>query len=96
MRTPAAPRLAPSRRATGRCDHGAMTSTMSQVLAVAILVFVAIGSGVLVWDALAAGVGRHAAGSDSEIRRARVRLAAGVLGLALVLWVALGLLTHAR
>lgn len=73
-----------------------MTSTMSQVLAVAILVFVAIGSGVLVWDGLAAGVGRHAAGSTSEIRRARARLAAGVLGLALVLWVALGLLTHAR
>jgi len=71
-----------------------MTSTMSQLLVAALLLFVAIGSGVLVWDGLAVGVGRTQ-GSPAEVRRARWRLAAGALGLAAVLWLALGILTHA-
>jgi len=73
-----------------------MTSTVSQILAVGILVFVAIGSGVLAWDGFAAGVGRERAEAAREVRRARVRLATGVVGLAVVLWIALGMLTHAR
>lgn len=73
-----------------------MSSTMSQVLAAALLAFVAIGSGVLVWDGLATGVGGGRAEAAREVRRARARLAAGVVGLALAIWIALGLLTHAR
>jgi hypothetical protein len=72
-----------------------VTSTLSQVLGVALLVFLGIGSGVLVWDGLAFGFGARAADAGVR-RRARGRLAVGLVGFALAAWVSLGFLTHAR
>jgi hypothetical protein len=72
-----------------------VTSTLSQILGVALLVFLGVGSGVLVWDGLAIGFGART--SDVGVRRrARARLAVGVLGFALAAWLGLGFLTHAR
>lgn len=68
---------------------------MSGILAAAILVFVGIASGVLLWDGLAVAGARGHPGADREVRRAHARVAVGVIGLALVLWIALGILTRA-
>jgi uncharacterized iron-regulated membrane protein len=68
---------------------------VSRILAVALLVFVAIASGVLLWEGLAVAVAHGHPRTDREVRRARARLAAGVMGLAIVLWIALGMVTHA-
>jgi hypothetical protein len=67
----------------------------SPVLAVALVVFLGGASAVLVWDGLALGFGAAGGGTVAR-RRARLRLAAGVLGFALALWAGLGLLTHAH
>lgn len=68
--------------------------TVSRILAAAVLAFVGIASGVLLWEGLAASAapGPVAAG---ERWRSRARIAVGVTGLALVLWIAFGLLTRA-
>jgi hypothetical protein len=69
-------------------------SPTSIVLGAAILVFVGIASGVLIWEGLASGLGRRtAAGAPGW--RVRIRFAIGVLGFGLALWIALGLLTRA-
>jgi hypothetical protein len=69
---------------------------MALELLVALLAFMALASGVLMWDGLAAAVG-HARELDAgELRRARLRLAAGAAGVAVVLWLAFGLVTRAR
>lgn len=68
---------------------------MSRILVAAILVFVAIASGVLLWEALAVGVAPRHQETGRGLRRARARLAVGVIGLAIVLWIALGMLTRA-
>lgn len=67
---------------------------MSTILVAAILAFVAIASGVLLWEGLAVAAHGHP-GTDREARRARARVAVGVIGLAIVLWIGLGILTHA-
>jgi hypothetical protein len=70
-------------------------SDLALALLVGIVAFLAIASGVLVWDGLAAAsAGRVAA--PSERRLARLRLAVGVAGFGVALWLALGLLTHAH
>lgn len=68
---------------------------MSRILVAAILAFVGIASGVLLWEGLAIATAHGRAGPDAEVRRARARVAVGVLGLAIVLWIALGIITHA-
>lgn len=72
-----------------------MDSILSQILVFSILIFLAVGSGVLAWDGLALGFGRaHAGGSAAFHWRARVRLAAGLLGVALAIWLAAGYITR--
>jgi hypothetical protein len=68
---------------------------VSGILAAAILVFVAIASGVLLWDGLAVAGAHGHPGAGREVRRAHARVVVGVIGLALVLWIALGILTRA-
>lgn len=69
---------------------------MSRFLAIAILLFVGVASGVLLWDGLAVGAGHGHPGAGRELRRARLQLVVGLAGFAIVLWIAFGLLTHAR
>jgi hypothetical protein len=69
-------------------------SPTSIVLVTAILVFVGTASAVLIWDGLATGLGKGAAPGRPRWR-ARLRFGIGVLGFALALWVALGLLSRA-
>ncbi len=71
-----------------------LSATATPVLAVAIVVFLGVVSAVLVFDGLAAGLGGPADGRQR--RRARLRFTVGVLGVALALWVGLGMLTHVR
>jgi hypothetical protein len=68
---------------------------VSGILGAAILAFVGIASGVLLWEGLAVATAHGHAGPDREVRRARARMAVGVLGLAIVLWIGLGIITHA-
>ncbi len=68
---------------------------VSRFLVAAILAFVGIVSGLLLWEGLAVATAHGRAGPDQEVHRARARVAVGVLGLAIVLWIALGILTHA-
>lgn len=68
---------------------------MSRVLLAAILAFVAIASGVLLWEGLATAVAHGHPATHREARRARARVAVGVIGFAIVLWIALGMFTHA-
>lgn len=67
------------------------------MLVTAILVFLALASSALVWEGLATGVGhgrRSLAGRD--LWRVRFRFTIGVIVFAIVLWIAFGLVTHAR
>lgn len=67
---------------------------MSKILVIALLAFVGIASGTLLWEGLALGVvQRH--GGVGEHRHARAMLAVGAIGVAIVLWIAFGILTHA-
>ena len=70
-----------------------MNSLLSQVLVLGILVFLALGSGVLVWDGLAVGFGRHRPGG-AGVGWARLRLVAGAVGVGLAIWLAAGYLTR--
>ncbi len=69
---------------------------MSRILVTAILAFVGIASGVLLWEGLAVGVTHGHAEPGREPWRARTRIVVGVTGLAIVLWIAFGLLTRVR
>ena len=62
----------------------------------AVLVFLAIASGAVVWEALATGFASGHELAHAALWRARLRFTVGVFVLAMVLWVGLGLLTHAR
>lgn len=73
-----------------------LTSIASAVLALAILAFVALVSGVLLWDGLAVELHGHGAAVGRQTRLARLRIAVGAIGFAIAAWVALGLLTHAH
>jgi len=68
---------------------------VSTLLVAAVLVFVGVASGALLWEALAVGVASGHSQMRRELRRTRARLAVGVIGLAIVLWIALGMLTRA-
>lgn len=68
---------------------------MSRVLIIATLLFLALASSVLVWDGLATGLVHAHELERKDLRSARFRFTAGVLVLALVLWIALGMLTRA-
>ena len=68
---------------------------MSRVLVVATLLFLALASSVLVWEGLATGVVHGRELPRAERRRVRLRFTVGVLVFATVLWMALGILTHA-
>ncbi|HET8541290.1 MAG TPA: hypothetical protein VFL83_15550 [Anaeromyxobacter sp.] len=67
-------------------------SGLSVVLAVALLGFLGVASGVLLWEGLS-GV-RH--GHAAVRAHARARLVVGAVGFAAVLWLGIGLLSHAR
>jgi len=70
-------------------------SGLSVILAVGVLAFVGVASAVLLWEGLAeAGHGHANVRGDRS--RARARLVVGAIGFALALWVAIGLLSHAR
>lgn len=66
---------------------------LALALFVGIVAFLGIASGLLAWDGFAAA-GRVAA--PAQRRRARLRLGVGIAGLAVALWLALGLLGHAH
>ena len=68
------------------------TSLASKILAFGIVAFIGVASAVLLWDGLAAEVGKGAGPSW----RTRARLVVGGVGFAIALWVALGILTRAR
>ncbi len=72
-----------------------MRSLTSVVLAAGILLFVALASVILVWDGLAAELS-PARGDTRPRWKSRLRLAVGVLGFSLAVWLGLGMLTHAR
>lgn len=81
----------------GEGDH----SIVSRVLIIAILLFLALASSVLVSEGLAMGVG-HGRGlrqgrvlDRRDLRRVRFRFAVGVIVFAIVLWTVFGILTHA-
>ncbi len=65
---------------------------MSAVLAIGILAFMGVASAVLLWEGLSDVRQGHAAARE----HGRARVVVGAVGFALVLWVAAGLLSHAR
>jgi hypothetical protein len=67
---------------------------LSQFIVVLLLLFLLVGSGVLLWDGLATGLG-HGRGVAMH-DHAKGRLAAGVFGFAIAVWILLGMLSHAR
>lgn len=67
---------------------------MSRFLVIAILAFVGAASGVLLWDGLAEGV-VHAPGGRHGVHGAGARLAVGAIGVAIVIWIASGILMRA-
>jgi hypothetical protein len=72
-----------------------MTSGLSQLIVFLLLLFLLVGSGVLVWDGLATGFGHGHAAALHGTDHAKGRLAAGIVGFAIAVWIALGMLTHA-
>jgi hypothetical protein len=70
------------------------SSLTSIVLVGGVIVFIAIASATLIWDGLATEFTSGAVRRRASWR-SRARLAVGVLGFALALWVGLGLLTRA-
>ncbi len=68
---------------------------MSGFLVAGLLTFVGIASGVLLWEGLELRPVHGPRGSGHELRHARARLAAGAVGLAIVIWIASGILTRA-
>lgn len=68
---------------------------MSRVLVIATLAFLALASGVLVWEGLATGLGHGRALAGRALWRVRLRFTAGVIIFAIVLWIAFGIVTHA-
>jgi hypothetical protein len=66
------------------------------VLVAGCLLFVGVVSGALLWEGLALGLAHGPAIGPHARARARARIAFGAIGLALVVWIATGLLTHAR
>ncbi len=69
---------------------------MSGVLITAILVVLALASSVLLWEGLATGLHPGSTLARRDLWRVRFRFTAGALVFAVVLWIALGLLTHAH
>jgi hypothetical protein len=74
-----------------------MTTGLSQFIVVLLLLFVLVGSGVLMWDGLATGGFGHGRGAALHPHEhAKARLAVGVFGLAVAVWILLGMLSHAH
>jgi hypothetical protein len=67
-------------------------SGVSVILAIGLLAFVGLASAVLLWEGLSEVRHGHAAVHE----HARARLLVGAVGFALVLWLAIGLLSHAH
>ncbi len=68
---------------------------MARLLVIAMLLFLAFASSVLVWEGLATGVVHGRALPRGQRRRVRFRFTVGVVVFGVVLWIALGILTHA-
>ena len=71
-------------------------STLSRILALAMAAFLLIASGVLLWEGLASTMMREHPKVSREVRDARLRLAIGLVGFAIALWIRLGMLTRPR
>lgn len=69
-------------------------SFANKVLLAAILLFVGATSAVLMWNGLATEFARGGA-TRREMRSGRARFVVGVVGVAVAIWIALGMLTHA-
>ena len=65
------------------------------MLIIATLLFLAFASSVLVWEGLATGIVHGRGLARRELRRVRFRFTVGVIVLAIVLWIALGIRTRA-
>jgi len=70
-------------------------SFVTRLLAVALVAFIGIASAILLWDGLA-GISSGGGAAANAPWRARARMAVGVLGFAIALWIILGMLTHAH
>jgi len=70
-------------------------SFVTRLLAVALVAFIGIASAILLWDGLA-GISSSGGATANAPWRARARMAVGVLGFAIALWIILGMLTHAH
>jgi len=68
---------------------------VARLLVIAMLLFLAFASSVLVWEGLATGIGHALALPRDQLRRIRFRFTIGVVVFGIVLWIALGILTHA-
>ncbi len=68
---------------------------MSRIIATALLLFVGVASGALLWDGLALSLAHGRAGSDREVRQGRARVVFGAVGVGIAIWLISGLLTHA-
>lgn len=68
---------------------------MSRLLVTALLAFVGVASGALLWEGIAAGAAHGMPGARGVLHAGRARLVVGAIGLAAVLWIASGILTHA-
>ncbi len=67
-------------------------SGLGIILAIGLLAFVGVASAVLLWD----GLSELGHGHLAVHEHARARLLVGAIGFALALWLAIGLLSHAR
>jgi hypothetical protein len=74
-----------------------MTSGLSEFIVVMLVLFLAIGSGVLLWDGLATGALRHGHGAAlHDPEHPRARLVAAIVGFVIAAWALLGLLSSVR
>ncbi len=88
--------LEAGRRWVSRRNERVFTSIASRILAFATMAFIALGSGLLLWDGLAAEFGRGRDKAVRPSRNARLRVVVGAIGFAIACWIGLGMLTHAR
>jgi hypothetical protein len=90
-----APAVRPTQDPTKIHNEAVSPSFVTRLLAVALVAFIGIASAILLWDGLA-GISSDGGAAANAPWRARARMAVGVLGFAIALWIILGMLTHAH